>query len=488
MRPANVSVDSTDTALPVTPNMMHDTQNLRDLLISRFRTPKELIADFSACGPVSNRSGYFRLGPIICYGQCSSGTPVKSALEPMHDAIAYESINETGIKVPFDAAQVIANLYNERYAAKSTGTAKSVSNEGLTKSLYYYARPLMPVKVRKHLQKLYLRGWRRIPFPQWPVDRTVENLFEHFLALSMKANKITRLPFIWFWPDGHQSCTVMTHDVETTAGRDFCGQLMDINDSFGIKSSFQVVPEERYPVPETYLDELRGRGFEINVQDLNHDGHLFSEHEEFLRRAKRIDNYRRKWNALGFRAGVLYRNTDWYDALGFLYDMSIPNVAHLDPQRGGCCTVFPFMIGKTVELPVTTIQDYSLFHILNDYSISMWKEQISLIREKHGFINIIVHPDYIMDSASQSVYCDLLGHLSALRDAGATWIALPRDVAKWWRVRSELSLVKSGNSWEVQGSGAEHARVAYASIVDGKVQYEVIGSDRLSRDSAKTIV
>jgi hypothetical protein len=29
--------------------------------------------------------------------------------------------------------------------------------------------------------------------------------------------------------------------------------------------------------------------------------------------------------------------------LCFAYDMSIPNVAHLDPQRGGCCTIMPFI-------------------------------------------------------------------------------------------------------------------------------------------------
>ena len=37
----------------------------------------------------------------------------------------------------------------------------------------------------------------------------------------------------------------------------------------------------------------------------------------------------------------MYRNQDWYDVFEFSYDMSVPNVAHLDPMRGGCCTVMP---------------------------------------------------------------------------------------------------------------------------------------------------
>ena len=80
--------------------------------------------------------------------------------------------------------------------------------------------------------------------------------------------------------------------------------------------------------------------------------------------------------AKGFRAGVLYRKQLWYDALDFEYDMSVPNVAHLDPQRGGCCTVMPYFLGNLLELPVTTTQDYCLFNILNDYSINLWERQI----------------------------------------------------------------------------------------------------------------
>ena len=99
---------------------------------------------------------------------------------------------------------------------------------------------------------------------------------------------------------------------------------------------------------------------------------------------------------MGFRSAILYRNIDWYDALDFSYDMSIPNVAHLDPQRGGCCTVFHSLLARYLELPVTTTQDYSLFHILDDYSTRLWKQQISIIQAKHGLISFVIHPDYII--------------------------------------------------------------------------------------------
>jgi hypothetical protein len=69
----------------------------------------------------------------------------------------------------------------------------------------------------------------------------------------------------------------------------------------------------------------------------------------------------------------VYRNLECFDAFRLDYDMSVPSVAHLDPQRGGCCTVMPYFIGDLVELPLTTTQDYSLFHILGDHSLDLWR-------------------------------------------------------------------------------------------------------------------
>src|SRR5208282_2871722 len=142
----------------------------------------------------------------------------------------------------------------------------------------------------------------------------------------------------------------------------------------------------------------------------------------FLRRAKKINRYVKEFGAQGFRAAILYRNLDWFDALNVSYDMSVPNVAHLEPQRGGCCTVFPYFIGRILELPLTTVQDYSLFHILGEYSIDLWKKQAELIMKKHGMISFITHPDYLIDQKTLAVYKTLLTYLSQLRSERNVWI------------------------------------------------------------------
>jgi hypothetical protein len=161
--------------------------------------------------------------------------------------------------------------------------------------------------------------------------------------------------------------------------------------------------------------------------------------------------------------------------------MSLPNVAHLDPQRGGCCTVMPFFIGRIVELPLTCTQDYTLFQILDDYSIDLWKKQIALIQENHGLISFIVHPDYLIERRAQDTYKALLEHLARLRAEGGIWTPLPRDVANWWRQRSQMELVRTNGEWRVEGPGSERARVAYASLAGDTVIYRLPGERETSR-------
>jgi hypothetical protein len=434
-----------------------------------FKCP-ERYGQLASKGSVSAANGYFRFGSADLYGRLS-GTRNGSHTGTVPDVSGEVTVEPGMVTLPFDVEDVVDNLQCERYPS-SARNEKSVAQSVLA-SVYYGVRPLLPVSVRKHLQRVHLKGWDRIPFPKWPVDRTVNELFELLMMYELKAQDVDHIPFIWFWPDGASSAAIMTHDVETTVGRDFCGTLMDIDDAYGIKSSFQVVPEKRYQVTQVYLDSITKRGFEVAVQDLNHDGRLYKNREQFLERVIRINSYRRQWGAEGFRAAVLYRREEWFQDLDFLYDMSVPNVAHLDPQRGGCCTVMPYFIDNLLELPVTTIQDYSLFHILQDYKIDLWKTQIELIMEKHGLLSFIVHPDYVINPPERKVYEELLSYLSGLRRDRGVWIATPGEVNRWWRQRAEMKIVEDEEGVRIEGKGSERVRIACASQVDGRLALTV---------------
>lgn len=392
-------------------------------------------------------------------------------MQELPDARALTRIEAQTWVLPFNPDEVISNLRYERYRNGVPGP--SPENDSLAYSAYYAVRPFLPVAVRKHLQRAALRGWDRIPFPRWPVDHTVDSLLNEMMTGVLRAHGVERIPFIWFWPDGCQAAAIMTHDVETALGRDFCSTLMDIDDRFGIKSSFQVVPERRYKITRSFLALVRERGFEVNVHDINHDGQLFLEREEFLRRVARINAYGKQFGAIGYRSAVLYRNLDWYDSFDYAYDMSVPNVGHLEPQPGGCCTTKPFFIGKILELPVMATQDYSLFHILQSYSADLWATQIETVVGQNGLLSFIVHPDYLLDERSQNTYRALLGKLVTLRNEGKVWTALPRDVNYWWRNRQRMRLAQKHGRWRVEGPDSHRARVAYASLEDNQLYFTI---------------
>jgi hypothetical protein len=446
---------------------------MQEILSEYYRIP----VSSAAIGPSEdgkNTAGFFRFGKdILCYGQSSGGVAPDVQAAAGFDALGAVRVTGSELRLPFDISKVIENLRRERYVEQLNSGQKRLTHHALIRKSYYSVRELLPVWFRRHLQKAYFKDWQNLPFPHWPVDFTVDSLHEAFLRLTMRAQGRDKVPFIWFWPDGAPACLILTHDVETAAGRDFSSALMDIDASQGFKASFQVVPEQRYEVPDSYVSEIRNRGFEFNIHDLNHDGRLFQEKPEFLRHAKKINDYVKRYNARGFRSGAMYRNQDWFDAFEFSYDMSVPNVAHLEPQRGGCCTVKPYFVGKILEIPLTASQDYAMFHILHHYSIDLWKRQIDLIQRRNGLISFIAHPDYLINRRARGVYELLVAHLRQITDRDRVWATVPGEVDRWWRARSEMRLVEHNRGWRIEGPESERARIAYATLDGDRIVYAV---------------
>jgi hypothetical protein len=133
----------------------------------------------------------------------------------------------------------------------------------------------------------------------------------------------------------------------------------------------------------------------------------------------------------------------------------------------------PYFVGKILELPVTTTQDYSLFNYVRSFSIDLWKRQTDLILKQNGLMSFIVHPDYITKDRESRVYHQLLAHLAELRARKNVWIATPCEVDRWWRERSRMTMVRDGDEWRVEGAGRERARVAFASEENGKLVFSM---------------
>jgi hypothetical protein len=90
--------------------------------------------------------------------------------------------------------------------------------------------------------------------------------------------------------------------------------------------------------------------------------------------------------------------------------------------------------------------------------------------------SFIVHPDYIIEQETRSIYKQLLSHLTELRSRSDVWFALPGEIDSWWRTRRQLRVERFGESWRIVGEGAERATLAYAKDVDGKLVYELATS------------
>lgn len=437
-------------------------------ILESYRCPEDSFSLEVGKG-IAAEPGYFRCGSkTVYFGKYLAREGTSRGVSKEIGAAREPVMEGNHVVLPFDPDEVIDNLRLERYTGVRLGFS-----ERILKAVYYQLRKFLNDPARVLIQRMRASGWARRPFPRWPVDTTVEDICEDVLARGLQASGAESIPFVWFWPSGCAGCILMTHDVETAHGLAYCDQLMKADLALGIPASFQIVPEDRYRVEPSFLDALRMNGFEVCVQDLNHDGRLFDDRKEFLRRVKQINEYGRRFGAKGYRTGTLYRNPEWYEDFDFSFDMSIPNTAPMDPQRGGCCTVRPYFIGKILEIPLTTVQDYTLFYILRQPSIDLWKRQVEEILARNGLASFIVHPDYIADSAKFAVYRQLLEYLKEIREQRNLWFALPSEIDAWWRARSRMVVVWDGGAWRVQGQGAERAVLAFATLVDGKVTYRL---------------
>ncbi len=301
----------------------------------------------------------------------------------------------------------------------------------LRNNLYYSLKPFIPQPWRRAVRRRMVERQRELFREIWPI---------------MPGSQIP--PANWGgWPEGKRFAVVLTHDVESGAGLARCRELMQYEVDLGFRSSYNFVPEGSYCTPRKLRLDLAAEGFEVGVHDLRHNGRLYRSRAEFSRNAKRINRYLSDWNAGGFRSGFMLHNLDWLHELDLEYDASTFDTDPFEPQPDGRHTIFPFWIPRPgadreshgyVELPYTLPQDSTLFLLLRETTIDIWKRKIDWIAEHGGMVLVDTHPDYMaMEEGNDSrdaypvqFYLQLLQYLQT-RYEGQYWHALPREVARW---------------------------------------------------------
>ena len=247
------------------------------------------------------------------------------------------------------------------------------------------------------------------------------------------------------WPDQKQFAFVLTHDVETIEGYQQCPQVMALEKQRGVRSSFNFVPEG-YSVSHAFRHQLVQEGFEVGVHGLKHDGKLYFSKSLFQKRAQRINDYLHEWNSVGFRSPLMHHNLDWLHDLHISYDASTFDTDPFEPQSDGVHTIYPFWVaegssgGGYVELPYTLPQDFTLFILMEEDGIDIWKKKVDWLAQQGGMVLLITHPDYMHFGSSLQgneqyparYYDELLEYITT-RYAGQYWSALPNEVARYYK-------------------------------------------------------
>jgi len=319
---------------------------------------------------------------------------------------------------------------------------------------YYAVKPLLPRGVQLAARRRYARLQARRAFPAWPIEPLLVDRRDADLRRRLADAPGGRVPLVNFWPAGRRHAVVLTHDVEGAAGLANIERVRAVERRHGFVSSWNFVAED-YAIPDGLFERLRAEGCEIGLHGIRHDGRLFSSRAEFDRNLPAVRRYVADWDVVGFRSPATHRNADWIAELPVLY--------------------LPFRLGDVIELPITLVQDHTMWEILREPGIDRWVDKSEWIMRNHGLINVIVHPDYVVDEARLALYERFLAFLAA-QPGG--WHALPREVARWWREREALAVERGPDHRpRLAGSSEYDASIAYAHESGGQIVFDT-GSDQ----------
>jgi peptidoglycan/xylan/chitin deacetylase (PgdA/CDA1 family) len=332
--------------------------------------------------------------------------------------------------VPFDFDDAYRAYLTESWAIAAA--QHRLSERQL--QLYYRLKHLLPRRFWLAARRAYIRrAGSRSEFPDWPLDRSVENLLRFYAYCLLVRTGRAEAQFAWFWPDAFRAAVILTHDVESAEGLKLALELCEVEERRGLRSSFNVVGGD-YPIDYGIVNEIRERGFEIGLHGLVHDRSLFSSRESFDEQLRRLEEASDRLGSVGFRSPATYRNPDWMQELPADYDSTFPHSDPYEPQPGGCSSIWPYFLGSLVELPYTMPQDHTVFTLLGEKTPTLWLEQMERLEQSFGLIELLSHPDrgYLGDRRKRVLYEQTLDVIAA---NDQLWKPLPKELASWWRRR-----------------------------------------------------
>ena len=297
----------------------------------------------------------------------------------------------------------------------------------LSLRVYYAIKPLLPRRLQLTLRKARIRRMLPSYVNVWPIYHEAGKTPEGWAG----------------WPEQKKFALLLTHDVESSKGRDRCERVMEIEERFGFRSAFYFVPKN-YAVPPELRSCLVKKGFEVGVHGLEHDGKLYNTKTEFQKKSIEINKYLREWNSQGFSSPCMHHNLEWTGDLNIQYDISTYDTDPFEPQGGCIGTIFPFCVQGAsnghyyVEIPYTLPQDFTLFSLMRQTNIDIWVAKLDWIFKHGGMAHLKTHPDYFdfnnrnthKEEYPVELYIKFLEYIKN-KYAGQYWHVLPKDMVRF---------------------------------------------------------
>lgn len=315
------------------------------------------------------------------------------------------------------------NFFGEKFSSGDIYkilTEDDFENKFSFKQKLYYnlLRPILPILLRQAVQRISNKS---ISFKKDFIDeRTVNQL------LSFSSSLIESLKYL-----GDKDFAIcLTHDVEEQEGFNFIPKIIELEQKYGFRSSWNIVPY-KYKIDKGIINLIKENGFEIGIHGYNHDGLLYYSEKIFQERVPYINRALKEYDAVGFRSPQVHRNLKWLQKLDIEYDASCFDYDPFQPFPGGTGSIWPFIAGKFVELPYTLPQDHTLFIVLKQENISVWKTKTEWISRNKGIVLMLTHPDYLLNKKFLKLYEEMLDYLNNFRNNA--WYCLPRELSKYWK-------------------------------------------------------
>ena len=335
-------------------------------------------------------------------GEEPKGRPVAWKVAPGERRVA---VAEEGgrLRAGFDAAAALETLRLETYREPAKPATRLLP--------FHYHH--VPGAVRIAIGKV-LTALESHEFPRWPVDPSGDAL--RWILGEREGN----------WPGGKKFALLLSHDVDTQEGMDRASKFFEIEAAAGVPAVYSFVTST-YRIDGSLLRDILALGGEIAWHSDLHDNRIAFEPEEAIRR--RIDSARgfiEEYGVTGMRSPSLCRTPALFKVAAerFQWDSSVPDTG----PGGGCASVFPYRIGKLLEIPLTMPMDADLVFRRGKPSSfpEAWMEKARYIRDVGGVAVLNTHPEPHFSGRPEAweAYAEFLRRVKELDP----WIVVPKGL------------------------------------------------------------